>query len=178
MASLSDNGHREFLRLFLANEREVLRYVLAIVPSLADAQDIVQQTAAALWEKFGLYDRSRPFAPWACRFARIETLRWLKTQKRWRCLLAEGLAEELATRHEARTPEDEARFLRLERCLGKLPDGHRELVAGYYYRRETVELLARARGRTVEAVYKTLQRARQALLDCIRRESAMEGATS
>lgn len=54
---------QEFLRVFLANEREILRYVVALVPNLADAQEIVQQTAVVLLEKFDQYDRSRPFAP-------------------------------------------------------------------------------------------------------------------
>ena len=36
----------------VASEREILRYVAARVPTIADAQDIVQQTAAVLWEKY------------------------------------------------------------------------------------------------------------------------------
>jgi DNA-directed RNA polymerase specialized sigma24 family protein len=36
----------------VASEREILRYVAARVPTIADAQDIVQQTAVVLWEKY------------------------------------------------------------------------------------------------------------------------------
>ena len=49
-------SQQEFLRVFLANEREILRYVVALVPNLGDAQEIVQQTAVVLWEKFDEYD--------------------------------------------------------------------------------------------------------------------------
>ncbi|QDT44642.1 RNA polymerase sigma factor [Gimesia alba] len=67
---------QEFLRVFLANEREIQRYVAALIPARADAQEIVQQTAILLWEKFDKYDRSRPFAPWACRFALNVSRQW------------------------------------------------------------------------------------------------------
>jgi hypothetical protein len=36
----------------VASERKILRYVAALVPTIADAQDIVPQTAVVLWEKY------------------------------------------------------------------------------------------------------------------------------
>ena len=62
-------AQQQFLSLFLRSEREIFRYVAALVPNVTDAEDIVQQTAIALWEKFGSYDPAQPFTPWACRFA-------------------------------------------------------------------------------------------------------------
>jgi len=38
-------AQQRFLSLFLRGEREVFRYVAALVPNVADAEDIVQQTA-------------------------------------------------------------------------------------------------------------------------------------
>ena len=93
---------QEFLRVFLANKREILRYVVALVPSLGDAQEIVQQTAVALCEKFDDYDRSRPFAPWACRFALNVTLQWMARRQRWKALLEGGLAEVPFVKHSFR----------------------------------------------------------------------------
>src|SRR4026209_69721 len=91
-------AQRQFLSLFLRSEREVFRYVAALVPNVADAEDIVQQTALALWEKFDAYDRSQPFTPWACRFALNKAKQWIERRQRWLALLEGGLAEELAQR--------------------------------------------------------------------------------
>ena len=113
---------QEFLRVFLANEREILRYVVALVPNLGDAQEIVQQTAVALWEKFDDYDRSRPFAPWACRFALNVTRQWMARRQRWKALLEGGLAEELALRRAQLRSEFDERLLHLDECLQKLPE--------------------------------------------------------
>jgi RNA polymerase sigma-70 factor (ECF subfamily) len=166
-------AQQQFLSLFLRSEREVFRYVAAVVPNVADAEDIVQQTAVALWEKFDAYDPSQPFTPWACRFALNKAKQWIERRERWRALLANGLAEELAQRREELRPELENRLKHLEGCLSKLPEAQRAIVEGYYYRRDGIERLAQGSGRTVVATYKALQRIRYTLQVCV--ENAAKG---
>lgn len=160
-------AQQRFLSLFLRSEREIFRYVAALVPNMVDAEDIVQQTALALWEKFDAYDPSQPFTPWACRFALNKARQWIERHQRWKLLLDGGLAEELALRREQLRPEIEARLCRLEGCLAKLPEDQKALVEGYYYRREDMARLAGGSGRTLAATYKALQRIRQTLQACI-----------
>jgi RNA polymerase sigma-70 factor, ECF subfamily len=165
-----------FLSLFLRSEREIFRYVAVLVPNVSDAEDIVQQTAIALWEKFDAYDQALPFTPWACRFALNKTRQWIERRQRWQALLEGGLAEELAQRREELRPELEGRLKHLEGCLGKLPEDQRSLVEGYYCHRTEIEALSERSGRTVAATYKALQRIRQALLICVQRAGQPEGA--
>jgi RNA polymerase sigma-70 factor, ECF subfamily len=169
-------AQQRFLSLFLRSEREIFRYVAALVPNVADAEDIVQQTALALWEKFDAYDSNQPFTPWACRFALNKTKQWIERRQRWQTLLEGGLADELARRRDELRPEIETRLKHLEGCLHKLPAAQRSMVEGYYYRRDGIEKLAEDSGRTVAAAYKTLQRTRQALQTCI--ENATRGVAS
>jgi RNA polymerase sigma-70 factor (ECF subfamily) len=166
-------AQQRFLSLFLRSEREVFRYVAVLVPNVADAEDIVQQTALSLWEKFDSYDPNQPFTPWACRFALNKAKQWIERRQRWQTLLEHGLAEELAQRREELRPELETRLRHLEGCLRKLPEEQRSMVEGYYYRRDGIEQLAENSGRTVAATYKTLQRIREALQACI--ENAAKG---
>lgn len=168
---------QRFLSLFLRSEKEVFRYVAVMVPNIADAEDIVQQTAVALWEKFDAYDPARPFTPWACRFALNKARQWMERHRRWQTLLAGGLAEEMQLRRDALRPELECRLRHLEGCLAKLPDEQRLLVEGYYYRRTKIEKLADESGRTVASTYKALQRVRQSLQLCIEGTTTTEGAT-
>src|SRR3569623_838524 len=144
-------AQQQFLSLFLRSEREIFRYVAALVPNVTDAEDIVQQTAMALWEKFDSYDPTQPFTPWACRFALNKARQWIERRQRWQTLLESGLAEELVQRREALRPEIEVRLSHLESCLGKLPNDHRELVEGYYYHRTGIDALSESSGRSVQA---------------------------
>ncbi|MBI2947843.1 MAG: sigma-70 family RNA polymerase sigma factor [Verrucomicrobia bacterium] len=172
------DAQQRFLSLFLRSEREIFRYVAALLPNVTDAEDIVQQTAIALWEKFDAYDPNQPFTPWACRFALNKTKQWIERRQRWQALLEGGLAEELARRREELRPEMEARLRHLEGCLNKLPDEQRSLVEGYYYRRDSLDKLAENSSRTIAATYKMLQRIRQALQVCIENAAKPEGASS
>src|ERR1041384_8742367 len=124
-------AQQRFLSLFLRSEREIFRYVAALVPNVTDAEDIVQQTAIALWEKFDSYDRAQPFTPWACRFALNKARQWIERRQRWQALLERGLAEELMQRRQELLPDFEMRLKHLEGCLGKLPHEQRSLVQGY-----------------------------------------------
>jgi len=171
-------SQQRFLSLFLRSEREIFRYVAALVPNVADAEDIVQQTAVALWEKFDAYNPALPFTPWACRFALNKARQWIERRQRWQALLEGGLAEELAQRRQELRPDLEVRLKHLEGCLNKLPEEQRSLIEGYYYRRDPIEKLSAASSRTVAATYKTLQRVRQALQTCIADAAKPEGIAS
>ena len=167
---------QRFLSLFLRSEKEVFRYVAALVPNIADAEDIVRQTAIALWEKFDAYDPELPFTPWACRFALNKARQWMERHRRWQALLGEGLAEEVQSRRDALQPELECRLRHLEDCLSTLPVEQRLLVEGYYYHRSGIEALADQSGRSVAATYKALQRIRQSLQLCIEGAARPDGA--
>jgi RNA polymerase sigma-70 factor, ECF subfamily len=170
----SSAAQQRFLSLFLRSEREIFRYVAALVPNATDAEDIVQQTALALWEKFDAYDPAQPFTPWACRFALNKTRQWIERRQRWQALLAHGLAEELVQRRHELQPEFELRLRHLEGCLGKLSEEQRSLVEGYYYARTDIETLAERSGRSSAATYKMLQRIRHALQLCVETQAKPE----
>ncbi len=166
------------MRLFLSSEKEIFRYVAVLVPRVADAQDVVQQTAIALWKKFEQYDPAQPFTPWACRFALLEARQFLRRDQRWGTFLDDGLVDSLVERRAALGEEMDRRFSHLGDCLRKLAPEQRQTVERYYYERVPVEQLAAQTSRSVEAIYKALQRIRQALFDCVTRALKAEGGAS
>lgn len=165
----SEDAHARFLKLFLTSEKSLLRYVSVMVPYRADAEDVVQQTALALWNRFEDYDPALPFEAWAVRFARMEALAFLKRHARWSAFADEALTETLWARHESISGELDQRMIHLTECLQKLSPEQRDLIEGYYSRDESVPQLAAKVGRSSEAIHKALQRIRQALQKCIER---------
>jgi len=163
----AEDPQARFLRLLLPAERELFRYIAALVPDMGDAEEIVQQTAVELWKKFDQYDPQQPFTPWACRFAMNIVKQWVARRQRWQALLERGLAEELSSRRDKLRPQFESRLRHLDQCLGKLPAEQRGIVEAYYFRRRRIDTIAAETRRSVDSVYKALQRIRSMLRRCI-----------
>src|SRR5262249_44767219 len=140
-----------------------------LVPSVADAEEILQQTAVELWKKFDQYNPQQPFTPWACRFALNVVKQWVASRQRWQSLLEGRLAEELVNRRDQLRPQFESRLIHLDQCLEKLPSEQRGIVEAYYFHRQSIDMIAAETRRSVESVYKTLQRIRLMLRQCIER---------
>jgi len=163
------DAHARFTRLLLHHQPDILRSVRLLVPHAADAQEIMQDTSVALWKQFATYDPSRSFGQWARGFARIEVLRFRRKRGR-RPALSDHAVELLATTELEMEAELDDRTEHLRDCLTHLPTKHRSMIHHYYTDEMDVAAIAAAQSRTVEAVYKSLQRVRQTLLDCIERK--------
>ena len=174
MPSADQNDtHERFTRLLLESEPVMLRSILVLVPNRADAREIVQETAVALWRQFDSYDSKRPFLNWAMGFARIETRRFLARQQR-RAQLSEQAMEVLQQEMQGSDEFDSALEVHLATCLGKLNEKARRLVQGYYHEGHSPESLSQREDRSIEAIYKTIQRARRELQACIERQVKSE----
>lgn len=168
-----NDDHERFTRLFLDSEPVMLRAILVVVPNRADAREILQETAVALWRQFGSYDSKRPFVNWAMGFARVETRRFLARQQR-QVQLSEQAMEALERELEGDTSFAAAIERHLMTCMQNLTDKQRGLIHGYYHESRDVAWLAEQGGRSVEAVYKAIQRIRRDLQDCIERQLRKE----
>src|SRR3954467_5741619 len=71
--SFTPSGSSEterFMRLFLAHQRRFYGLILSLVPNVTDADDLLQETAALMWQKFAEFRPGTDFAAWGLRFAR------------------------------------------------------------------------------------------------------------
>jgi len=162
--SISQN---DFLRLLLKSEREILRYVMTIVPNAEDAQEIMQESAVALWQQIDKYDPAQPFTAWACGFAANKAREFCRKNHRWQGFLDEKLATLLVQRRMEISSELDRRLDSLHDCLLKLPKTQRDIIEKYYYEQSSIEVVAQLVGRSSDAVYKALQRIRSQLMDCV-----------
>lgn len=164
-----------FLRLFMAEERPLLRFILRYVPSVTDARDVLQETLVTLWAKRAEFDATREFLPWACGIARFKVREFWRRQPKWEAFAQSEFMAVLDQRREELGPELSLRTEKLRDCLARLPPVQRATLDRYYREEEPVESLALREGRSVDAVYKTLQRVRRTLLVCIERGLRAEG---
>jgi RNA polymerase sigma-70 factor (ECF subfamily) len=167
--------HEEFVRLFGLNQGRVFAFLLTLLPTYADAEEVLQQTSIVIWRKFDQFDSQGDFVRWACGIAYREALNFLKRQRRDRHAFGETVLEKVAAERLDRAGVLDRRRTALEKCLQKLNPRDRQTVEHYYYRgRTTASDVAAALGRPVDTVYKALARIRQALHQCIDRTVAAE----
>lgn len=175
MSDPSFQHHADFLRLYVEHEPSLRGFVRSLVPTLEDANDVMQEAAMALWKRFGSLDAPENFRRWAFGVARLEALEFLRKKSRDRHVFGEDLLAQLADDAEEMADKFVEERKALDVCLQKLPSDQRSLVEAAYAPGVRMDELATRIGRTAMAVYKSLHRIRMMLTDCTKRELSKEG---
>ena len=159
----------KFVTQITGAQRQLHAFILSMVWNPAEADDVLQETNLALWEKAAEFDGSRPFLPWAMRFAQLQAMAWLKRRQRQRLVFDDDLAKLLADEAVAQEQEFETRQHALGLCLQKLQPKQRELIARRYEPDASVNAMAETVGITPKAVSDRLRRIRRTLLECVQK---------
>jgi RNA polymerase sigma-70 factor, ECF subfamily len=179
---LSDHGSpptgkaKQFLRLFLRNQRRLYAYVLTLLPNRSDADDVFQEASLVMWDKFDDAHPPDDFTAWGCRIAYFKVLDFRKKHQRGRVLFSQAMLDRLAEsalEQSAALQLDDRREA-LTGCLEKLPRRDRDLLVQRLADGATVRSTAAHIGRSADAVYKALARIRRGLFDCVTRTLARE----
>jgi RNA polymerase sigma-70 factor (ECF subfamily) len=172
-ATPSDSRREAFVNLLCRNRTRLFGYIHSLIRNLADADDVFQQTALALWRRFDCYDPSRSFLNWALGVARLEAASWLRTRNHDRLQFSDeitfGLLEAFA---EFPDEEISDRQAALSDCVEKLAEKDRRLVMECYLRETDVTSVAARLGRSAPSVHNSLRRIRNILFECIERKLA------
>src|SRR4051794_3676119 len=142
-----------FLQLFLANERRIFAFLLALVPVWSDAEDLLQETSVVMWRKLDGFEPGTDFGAWALSIARYQVLNHRKKQRRERVIFSEQTLELLADGMETLSQGADARRDALEDCLKKLKARDRELIQWRYQPGASTQGVADRVGHSIQAVY-------------------------
>lgn len=160
--------HDSFLRSFTASELAIRAYVRRLVPTRADADDVMQEVSVVLWKKFGEFREGGDFRAWAFGVARFAALAWRRDKARDRLVLDENVVAKLAAETADNEDHLETQREALEKCIQRIKPGQRELLMEAYQADSQIQEVATRSGRTVSGFYQWLHRVRRMLLDCVR----------
>lgn len=169
MSAPPDLRQQQFLRLFMASEPAVRAFVRSLVPTLDDANDVMQEVAIVLWEKFAEYETTEDFRRWSFGVAKFKVLSWQRERMRDRHVFGLETTELLAAESERHSGALEAQRAALQNCLHKLSPEQRALVHSAYAPGTRIDTLAHQLGSTAMSLYKKLHRIRLLLAECTRR---------
>ena len=168
-------SNEDFGALYSQCHLDLLRYVMTLLPNRSQAEDVVQETARALWKKSDEYDPSQPFWPWAKKFAYFEVLRHRKKHAVRSRYFSEALIETLAEERDLSEPILEEKRRVLAGCMERLNAKSRDLVMQRYGREKTLDQLAREQGKSANSLYMMMHRIRKQLTECVIKTMEQEG---
>jgi RNA polymerase sigma-70 factor, ECF subfamily len=162
----------EFTELLTAQQGSLFAYIYALVHNLRDAEDVYQDVALTIWQKYDDFTVGTNFAAWAQTVARYKVRDFLRRKRRGRVhfndrLLVE-MAETLAESDASGNAETAQAYHRaLHDCMSRLNAVDQQLVAMSYSRTCTLKEVAEREGRSLQSVCNSLKRIRSTLFDCI-----------
>jgi len=161
----------EFISLYVRHETELRSFARSLTLQREDASDVVQDACIAMWRKIDTLESPKAFRSWAYSYVRLTALNQRRKKQASRLQftgeMMEIMADEWKKEGELIGAEREA----LARCLRELPETQRKLLSLYYTSSKTtaVELSERLQ-KPVAGIYKSLERTRATLRECILRK--------
>lgn len=146
-------------------------FIRTLVRDPGSVDDVFQETIIVAWKRLDDFDRSRPFAPWLRGIAANCALSSFRAG-RSRPLsddptLLDAVHASFDQINRCKGDSFRERAAALDECMARLPEVMREAITLAYSRGLMLKQIADATGQVEETIKKRVQRARQALADCI-----------
>lgn len=164
------SASQAFAVLAREHHRGLLVFARALSHNDATAADLVQDAFVTAWRNLDRFDSTRDFGAWLRGIVRNKWREHLRRHRREVDVddaTLEAWENRLAQWDAGRQDGNPALFDALDDCLKRLPATLGEAVNRYYYRDQPGDSIATTLGIDAAALRKRLQRAREALRNCL-----------
>jgi RNA polymerase sigma factor (sigma-70 family) len=164
----------------LAKQHEpmLLAYIRSLVSDHKLAEDIAQQSFLIAYRKIGSLKDPEAFPAWLRGIARLEALSAMRRREREFPVepdVLQQLDEAYRVFEQQRPTETwEERFHLVEECYQRLPEALQTVCRLHYFEGRKAWQIAESLSLNLNAILKRLERARNALRDCVRSKLADE----
>lgn len=171
-----DRRRDAFARLFAKHDRWLYSYLVTLLGSTAQAEEVFQEVCVILWRENETFQLGSDFVKWVAVIAHNQVRKFRRQNKQVGFQVNEVAFDMLAAEAVERADLFDYRRDALRRCLTKLSPSDRSLVQ-QCYADDKVNLKATAQkmGRPENTVYKAMNRIRRVLFECINRTLVSEG---
>ena len=169
-----DESTRNATRLWTSAQPTVAAFVASVIRNYRDRDDVLQETALAIFESIESYDPNLPFNAWAIGIARNQVGLYLRKRKRDRHVFREETIACIESAFNRTSPPKKLDYL--PECIQQLNGRAREMCDLRYQADLKPAAIGKRLEMTANAVSKALQRIRDELRRCIDSKVAHEGA--
>ncbi len=171
----SPTPRERFNRLFSEHQRSIYAHLFALLTNVPDVEEVFQATCVVLLDKADQFEPGTNFRAWAVKIAEFEAYNYRRRQRAERQRFSDEMVRMLADHRAAMADELSSRAAALRKCVQNLSQADQQLLQQKYAEGLTVKQLAERLGRSVEGLYKSIQRIRRSLRKCVDRRVAAEG---
>jgi RNA polymerase sigma-70 factor (ECF subfamily) len=170
--------------LLVTAQPRIFGYIVTLLASLNEAEEVMQETSIVMWEKFDDFTLPNQLSKttvdqlvaWGNQIAYYKVLNLRRKKSLGAAHLSEKViqlvSDEWTEQEESQSLEK--RRQALKQCVDKLPTLHRNVLEDYYWQKLSVDRIADRSQRTTASIYKLLQRVRDSLHKCISSRLAQE----
>ncbi len=161
--------NKYFFELYNAHQLKLHAFLLMMVHNEVDADDLLQETSAILWEKFEQFEPGTNFKAWAFAIAKNRACLFLRKKQQSHLLLSDEMCLEIVSVAEQVLDQQSDRIRALKECVQRLSIKDRELLKMRYRDNKVPRKLSKITGRSLSGLYKSLTRIHSLLRSCIGR---------
>ena len=162
-----DSKNVDFTRRWVTAQPVVTSFLFASVRNPHDAEDLLQEVAAAALGDYATFDADRPFVPWVLGIARFRVLNYYRRHASDKLQFDDATLAVFAAAHESVASQASDRRSALQECLKRL-DGRKRTVLQMRYAEDCpVQQIAQSLSTTANAISLLLHKVRKVLASCI-----------
>jgi RNA polymerase sigma-70 factor, ECF subfamily len=163
-----------FVELMTEHQGRLYVYILSLIADPDAANDVLQETNIVLWKESQQYVPGTNFKAWAFRIAHFQCMAFRQRRLRDKVLFSDEVVAALAIEAKELDANYERRAVALVRCLEQIQPRSREALRLRYAEEVAVKDMASKMNCTSNAVSQLLFRARQWLVECVKRKDEMK----
>lgn len=161
--------------LWVKSQPVISAYINASVVDFHKAEDLLQETARVVAERFDDYDPDRPFVAWAIGIAKNLILKSYRQHANDRHIFSSETMEHIASAFDRIQPELTPLREALRMCIDHVQGKSRQVLELRYIREMKPANIAERMGMNTNNVHVILHRIRKALSHCIQERLESEG---
>ena len=161
--------NKRFISLVLSGQKDIYVYILSLVLSSSDADDILQDTLTTMWEKFSDFEPGTSFVGWGKTIARYKVMNYMRKNKNSKMQFDNEILK-LIESESSQLSNLSDRVDALKGCMKKLSVKDLRIMKMRYEQDLSFKKMGLEFGISKQSVYRTVSRIHAALVRCVKRQ--------
>jgi RNA polymerase sigma-70 factor (ECF subfamily) len=172
-SSVNTDKSEQFFRLLMMSQNRIHAFLFMMVHNESDAEDLLQETAAAMWQRFDDFQRDKSFITWGLAIAHNKAVNFIKRNAKTKVHLNDDIYRRIASIEMEDEKDNTERAEALRNCLKKMKETDQQLLLMRYENNIPTKKIAELFGRSQNGIYQTMARLHNLLYGCIRKTLAL-----